>query len=162
MTAPDNDKPTETATPRARKRRISIDRQHPTRLQVEPLVPLEATGGEDLPAVTEPTPPPARAGKAAALPSLPSKPRRGEPINWTYYRADSTRHVTQVGPIALGNFIGYVEGVPVRVHFGAPASTLPQLVRQAMADAGVAIGELPRRDKQGKPQRPTAALLGMV
>ena len=178
MTAPEK-------TPRARKARIQIDPQHPTRLAAEPLEPLPPEPGEptaepaEEPAAAEPAPAPAPAARrtarapradvtlgvaagGTALPKLTAKPRRGEPVNWTYYRPSRDEHVTKVGEIALGNFIGYVEGVPVRVYFGAPRSTVPQVVAEAMAKAGVLFGLLPKRDPQGKPQRPQAALLGLA
>jgi hypothetical protein len=95
--------------------------------------------------------------RVAAAPPLPDPPRVQQPPAPVMafqqvvphqprdiYRPDSKRHLSECGPVAMGNWCGVVKGRRQDVHFGAPRSRIPAEVQAAMAKSGVHFGRAPR------------------
>lgn len=76
------------------------------------------------------------------------------------YRPKRGLHITKAGPVALGNWIGRVEGRRVRVYRGAQERGIPPQIRTAMAASGVAIGVVTPQDLGMIPRETTIVNLG--
>jgi hypothetical protein len=104
----------------------------------------DQTHSEPTPAPAPPTPPGATPEAAAASPvafppgavSIAARDQASS----ADYRPNRKIHLTAAGPVALGNWVGLVDGKRVRVYRGAQADGIPQSVQKAMAADGVDVG----------------------
>lgn len=75
------------------------------------------------------------------------------------YGPDRTRHMSEMGPVCTQNWIGRVKGQRVSVRFGAPLSTIPVVVRQALSESRIkfAYAAAPRPGERKGPAEPPRA-----
>lgn len=63
-----------------------------------------------------------------------------------YYRPTQGLHLTKAGKVALGNWVGKIDGCEHRVYAGAPVGKVPQAVRAAMEKSRIGFGIMTMKD----------------
>jgi len=105
----------------------------------EPIETIDATSSsvaapaEDLPQA------PPRRGMESSI-RAPVAPPIVRSDHAVVYGPDRTRHMSEMGPVCMTNWIGRVNGYRISVRMGAPLSTIPTAVRQALAKARIRFG----------------------
>lgn len=75
----------------------------------------------------------------------PTRPDNDRPAT-VHYRMTEGIHLMKAGKVALGNWVGKVDGQTHRVYYGAPIGKVPAPVRAAMERSRVGFGVITRDD----------------
>jgi hypothetical protein len=96
----------------------------------------------------------AQAQAPAKDPSIREQPTRptNEAPETIYCRPAEKIHLTKAGQVALGNWIGKVDGSTWRVYFGAPIAKVPANVRAAMKQSRIGFGLITMDDLAAIPK----------